>query len=144
VLAGDHLLSEYGRDALAEIAEVSTWPADLVALAKEMPATHDYLQIWRLRHEAESVEALMRLCKVTTLAELLNQMYAKLSMDAKLDTAGQLVRDSAAIPQHNEKLSRYQSALDNELYKATRALRETQSFRLRTMEVVGKAEASES
>ena len=42
------------------------------------------------------------------------------------------VRDSAALLPVSEPVARYQSALDNELFKALRALREAQSARLRS------------
>lgn len=40
-----------------------------------------------------------------------------------------LERDLRGVPAETEKLSRYQSALDNELYKAMRALRQAQAWR---------------
>lgn len=41
-----------------------------------------------------------------------------------------LVRQAATMPVEADVLARYQSALDNDVYKATRALREQQKFRL--------------
>jgi hypothetical protein len=38
-------------------------------------------------------------------------------------------KDSIALPKHPEKMSRYQSALDNDLYKSMRALRDAQNWR---------------
>lgn len=142
-LEGASVLSEHGRAALAEIDAATTWPADEAALAATMPALHQYLQIWMMRHEVASVAELMQRRKLTTWRALLEDIWAKLASDARVDEVAGLLRDAAAIPQHNETLSRYQSALDNELYKATRALREAQSFRLRTMDSVGQTEASE-
>lgn len=45
-----------------------------------------------------------------------------------------LISDSKLLPENADQLSRYQSALDNELYKAMRALREAQAWRLKTIE----------
>jgi hypothetical protein len=39
------------------------------------------------------------------------------------------------LPSENSVESRYQSGLDNELYKAMRALREAQTYRLATTDV---------
>ncbi len=41
-----------------------------------------------------------------------------------------LVRQAAAVPATADVLSRYQTTLDNDVYKATRALREQQKFRM--------------
>ncbi len=41
-----------------------------------------------------------------------------------------MVRQAATLPVNSDVLTRYQSALDNDVYKATRALREQQNFRL--------------
>lgn len=45
-----------------------------------------------------------------------------------------LLDDARAIPDGMEILARYQSALDNDLYKAMRSLREAQAWRLKTLE----------
>jgi hypothetical protein len=45
-----------------------------------------------------------------------------------------LRRDVVCVPNDSDKLSRYQSSLDNELYKAMRALRQAQSWRLDVLE----------
>jgi hypothetical protein len=49
-----------------------------------------------------------------------------------------LYRDSAQIRASVDLIGRYQSALDNELYKAMRALREAQAWRLSRLEVSAK------
>lgn len=45
-----------------------------------------------------------------------------------------LVRSAHSAPLQNELISRYQTALDNELYRAIRALRETQEWRIKTLD----------
>ncbi len=49
------------------------------------------------------------------------------------------MKEANAIPPAAENLSRYQAALDNEWYKAIRAFREAQSYRLKTIEQVNPA-----
>jgi hypothetical protein len=49
------------------------------------------------------------------------------------------MKEVNAIPPAAENLSRYQAALDNEWYKAMRAFREAQSYRLKTIEQVNPA-----
>lgn len=45
-----------------------------------------------------------------------------------------LRRDAMAVPESVDTLARYQSTLDNELYKALRALREAQAFRRKNLD----------
>jgi hypothetical protein len=52
---------------------------------------------------------------------------------------GEVMKEVNAIPPAAENLSRYQAALDNEWYKAMRAFREAQSYRLKTIEQVNPA-----
>lgn len=61
----------------------------------------------------------------TWMVSTLDQ-YRKLS---RLIYAISLVRQAQAIPSNAENMARYQSALDNDVYKATRALREAQKHR---------------
>jgi hypothetical protein len=43
-------------------------------------------------------------------------------------------RHRLCVPNESDKLSRYQSSLDNELYKAMRALRQAQTWRVDVLE----------
>lgn len=53
-----------------------------------------------------------------------------------LAIAGKLRQKASVLPRpHLELLSRYQTTLDNQLYKALKALREAQEWRLKTLEV---------
>ncbi|BCL86238.1 hypothetical protein ACNRD9_06690 [Ralstonia pseudosolanacearum] len=45
-----------------------------------------------------------------------------------------LVKSNLSLPANHELFSRYQTALDNELYRAIRALREAQEWRLKTLD----------
>ncbi|MBK8361835.1 MAG: hypothetical protein IPL15_23960 [Comamonadaceae bacterium] len=48
----------------------------------------------------------------------------------KVGTALQQLRQAALLPQQADVLGRYQSSLDNDMYKAMRALREAQRHRM--------------
>jgi DNA anti-recombination protein RmuC len=52
----------------------------------------------------------------------------------KLQSVLDVYRQSRLLADDAERIGRYQSTLDNELYKALRALREAQTWRLRTIE----------
>ncbi len=56
----------------------------------------------------------------------------------KVATALQQLRQSALQPREADVLSRYQSSLDNDLYKAVRALREAQRHRLEQAALTAK------
>ncbi len=56
----------------------------------------------------------------------------------KVTTALQQLRQSALQPREADVLSRYQSSLDNDLYKAMRALREAQRHRLEQAALTAK------
>ena len=45
-------------------------------------------------------------------------------------------KEANSLPAAPELIARYQSALDNDLYKAMRALREAQKFRRESFEII--------
>ena len=47
----------------------------------------------------------------------------------RIREVSRLLMQSKALPSKTDLLARYQTALDNELYKALKALRETQAWR---------------
>ena len=117
---------------MAELRSLSAQPRvcamSIAEFAKAYPLTTE-----RLFHTQESmtpadwVEA-----QNETVRECFGDMdvwitaqYSELTR--QLPTA--LERDLRGVPAETEKLSRYQSALDNELYKAMRALRQAQAWR---------------
>jgi len=55
--------------------------------------------------------------------------YSSLILQQRILKVGRLVMQSRALPSRTELLARYQTALDNDLYKALKALRETQAWR---------------
>ncbi|TPQ30922.1 hypothetical protein [Cupriavidus pinatubonensis] len=59
---------------------------------------------------------------------------AAIRRSALIGEVAALVRSSRSAPLQQELISKYQTALDHELYRAIRALRETQEWRLKTLE----------
>ncbi len=66
----------------------------------------------------------------------------KLERRPTIQAVAELVKSSLSAPIEQDLLSRYQAALDNELYRALKALREAQQWRLQSLDAV--PEASES
>jgi hypothetical protein len=71
----------------------------------------------------------LRDTETTVQGWLDSQIYEQRKMLRLLDALA-TVRQAAGLPENADVLARYQSALDNDVYKATRALREQQRFRL--------------
>lgn len=59
---------------------------------------------------------------------------AAIHRSAVIAEVAALVQSSHSAPIEQELISKYQTALDNELYRAIRALRETQEWRLKTID----------
>lgn len=74
--------------------------------------------------------------KYTDLAGYLE--YYRSRVEAELDIARttSAFRQARSLPENPDILVRYQSGLDNELYKAMRALREAQTWRLASIDQV--------
>ncbi len=60
---------------------------------------------------------------------------ATIHRSAVIAEVAELVRSAHSAPLQHELISRYQTALDSELYRAIRALRETQEWRLKTLDI---------
>lgn len=71
------------------------------------------------------------LAQVARHGHLIRSTISRCRMESSLAS---LQTDSLAVPEAKDTLSRYQSALDNELYKALRALREAQAARRRQLD----------
>lgn len=80
--------------------------------------------------------------KHTSLARFLEWWDSFLHSQRKTKQTVAVFRESRAMPENPDILVRYQSGLDNELYKAMRALREAQAWRLSSLEPVGPADAA--
>jgi len=65
--------------------------------------------------------------------------YAALQHRLPVLTVGDLVKSQRSAPIDQELLARYQTALDNDLVKAIKVLRETQEWRLHAIEPAGAA-----
>ncbi len=74
--------------------------------------------------------------KHKTLARFLEWWNSFLQSQRNTKQTVAVFRESRAMPENPDILVRYQSGLDNELYKAMRALREAQAWRLSTLEQV--------
>lgn len=73
-----------------------------------------------------------------SLADAVAPLRARIA-DHQADRAEHRLRHNAnGVPDAPDVLARYQSALDNDLYKAMRALREAQSWRLAHLEAVAE------
>jgi hypothetical protein len=66
----------------------------------------------------------------TSLEEWIADLELEQRKTSLLVQAMTLMNQASMLPQTADVLARYQSALDNDVYKATRVLRETQKFRL--------------
>jgi hypothetical protein len=55
--------------------------------------------------------------------------YESLIQEQRIREVSRLVMQSQALPTKTDLLARYQTALDNDLYKALKALREAQAWR---------------
>ena len=63
------------------------------------------------------------------LFEIYVDHYESLIQDQRIREVSRLILQSQALPSKTDLLARYQTALDNELYKALKALREAQAWR---------------
>ena len=61
-----------------------------------------------------------------------------LKQQALIDQVLRLAQQTAVLKTNQLLLNRYHTALDNQLYRALKALRETQQWRLSTLEPVAK------
>lgn len=64
--------------------------------------------------------------------------YRKIYDNERIKDLVRLYRDSVQVRASVDVMGRYQSTLDNELYKAMRALRDAQNWRLSRIDVVAK------
>ena len=87
------------------------------------------LQIYKV--EADKVDAAVK-AKFGSWSKLFSayvRHYESLIRDQRIIEVSRLVMQSQALPSKTDLLSRYQTALDNDLYKALKALREAQAWR---------------
>lgn len=107
-----------------EIAEMEDPFAGLPAELQKM-----ILQIYRV--EADQVDATVKE-KFGSWAKMFAAYFShfeSLIRDQRILEVSRLVMRSQALPSKTDLLARYQTALDNDLYKALKALREAQAWR---------------
>ena len=76
----------------------------------------------------------------TQLIQSLIRSYRQDYEQERIDEFVNLYRESAQVRTSVDVIGRYQSTLDNELYKAMRALREAQNWRLSQLASVNGVE----
>ena len=107
--------------------EVITAPAPFARLPETLQA--HLLQVHGV--DAGGIEAVI-LAEYGGWAELVAQhlrLFDELIEKQQIREVSRLVMESQALPTQTELLTRYQTTLDNDLYKALKALREAQSWR---------------
>ncbi len=126
-----HLLADLVRQRAAWQAlvdgEIITAPAPFARLPETMQA--HLLQVHGV--DAGGIEAVV-LAEYGSWAELVAQhlrLFDELIEKQQIREVSRLVMESQALPTQTELLTRYQTTLDNDLYKALKALREAQSWR---------------
>ena len=95
--------------------------------------------------ETETLEGLILRLKseMMTFTQLIQSLIISYRQDyeqERIDEFVNLYRESAQVRTSVDVIGRYQSTLDNELYKAMRALRETQNWRLSQLASVNGVE----
>ncbi len=122
------------RDRLLEefLAIQAIDGADLVVMQEQFPFIWQYLQ--KQAASYGSVDGFLQKFFKGKLDAYLSHMITRQALI--VNAYEQVKNDKAAnsLPAAPELISRYQSALDNDLYKAIRALREAQRFRWETLE----------
>ena len=131
--------AEMGQ-VLAEVVSLSVVPGKLTLeeIEKKFPLAYGELMASAEgSHEAlrERIEGKGGLRPY--LADFI-EAYRMIFEQARIKEFVELYRDSAQIRASVDLVGRYQSALDNELYKAMRALREAQAWRLSRLEANAK------
>ena len=127
--------SDIAAPLLAELTRFDIG-APLATFRQKCPQCWQYL--CAQAETASSAPAAQQLTQVTayleqeetSLAAWIDDLEQEQRKTSRLLQAVALVSQAAMLPQTSDVLARYQSALDNDVYKATRVLRETQKFRL--------------
>lgn len=117
------------RDCQEQAWELAAYPekaplvwSGLVAEAEVSPALAE-------QHQVQYVLQYLQL-HFSGLAQYLEKINADWAFQLEVEQACELVRTASGLPQNSETLVRYQTALDNDWFKAMRTLRETQRYRL--------------
>jgi hypothetical protein len=119
-------------DALAKTWRSASYSvADIATMSTHHPALYQELVLETKEHNYDSPELFIK-DEFDGLSEYLSAQsnyYLESHQRAIIRDLIKLYKESIALPRRPEQMSRYQSALDNDLYKAMRALREAQDWR---------------
>ena len=130
---------------LSELVRLEMCWEDLsaVEMAERFPLA--YQELIAYGDETETLEGLIRRLKSEkmTFTQLIQSLIISYRQDyeqERIDEFVNLYRESAQVRTSVDVIGRYQSTLDNELYKAMRALREAQNWRLSQLASVNGVE----
>ncbi len=123
------------QDWLDEVGDASTY--DLADLEQRFP------RLWHSLAAELEVDTPEQAAEVLhedgdDLARKVNRLPVTNRQLFEVVTAFRQLRQSALLPQQAEVLARYQSSLDNDMYKAMRALREAQRHRMEQAALTAK------
>jgi hypothetical protein len=132
-------------DLQAEVAECQAWldevsdapTYDLVDLEQRFPRLWSSLAA-DLEVDTPEQAATVLDEEADDLARRVQSLLLNNRELVKIVTAFRQLRQSALLPQQADVLARYQSSLDNDMYKAMRALREAQRHRLEQAALTAK------
>ena len=96
-----------------------------------VPADLQKMLLQWLKLEADGIDAFVKeeLGSWASLFEEQVERFDRLIRKERIPEVSRLVMQSQALPDQTDLLARYQTALDNDLYKALKALREAQAWR---------------
>jgi hypothetical protein len=127
--------SDFTSPLLAELARFDIG-SPLATFSQKCPQCWQYLcSQAETSDDAPSAQQLTQVSAYLQQEEIsLDEWIADLELEqrktSRLLQAVALMNQAAMLPQTADVLARYQSVLDNDVYKANRVLRETQKFRL--------------
>jgi len=144
---GEYESYEWLDRLLQELQAVKGKTLTIEALPGKYPELLQNLEVSAKNRNRSAEEHLTHSFKGDTPEQRLQSYISVLTIDASamrasLDRRHKLTilahhdRASRSIPETPELMTRYQTALDNELYKALKALREAQAWRQKTLDAV--------
>jgi hypothetical protein len=138
----DDSVINFCRKVLAESASIHEWTLD--SLRKNTPVIYKQIA-WEAKEDRETIDEYIKEEAlpdyVTKLASWcrteLKKLEKKKEQYPRAMELADFARDKLAIPWAKlELLSKYQVTLDNQLYKAMKALREAQEWRISSLEAL--------
>ena len=134
-LAKSNISDSLSVDELDELAK--TWRSasysinDIATMSTHYPALYKELILDTKEHNYDTPELFVEeeFDGLSEYSTFKSSNYLEYHQRAIIRDLIKLYKKSIALPKRPEKMLRYQSALDNHLYKAMRALREAQDWR---------------